>query len=105
MVWVVQERPGLDILSGRKWGEMRVLLPWKQQVLLDASGTVDMVRRKLRGFSSRDYILCAGDPAAIGIACAIAAKENNGRISVLKWDRYDRAYYPVEITMWGNHND
>jgi hypothetical protein len=44
-----------------------------------------------------------GDPAAIGICCAIAAQKN-GRYSVLKWDRQHMTYYPVAFSIRGNTN-
>jgi len=38
-----------------------------------------------------------GDPAAIGLACAIAANINQGRFNLLKWDRQEQDYYPVVV--------
>ena len=41
-----------------------------------------------------------GDPAAIGLACAVAASTNQGRFKVLKWDRQESVYYPVNINLF-----
>ena len=41
-----------------------------------------------------------GDPAAIGLACAVAASTNQGKFKVLKWDRQESVYYPVNINLF-----
>ena len=48
---------------------------------------------------TEDYLLLIGDPAAIGVACSIAAYFNRGRFNILKWDRQEGIYYPVEIDL------
>ena len=48
-----------------------------------------------------DYLLLIGDPAIIAVAAAAAAKINNGRFKVLKWDRDDKTYYDIEIDLKG----
>ena len=42
-----------------------------------------------------------GDPAAIGLVCALASQHNQGRFKVLKWDRQESMYYPVSIDIHG----
>jgi hypothetical protein len=41
-----------------------------------------------------------GDPAIIGVACAIVADKTNGRFNLLKWDKQEKTYYPVEINLY-----
>jgi hypothetical protein len=41
-----------------------------------------------------------GDPASIGLCCAVAAAINHGRFKVLKWDRQSRDYYGVELDLY-----
>jgi hypothetical protein len=36
----------------------------------------------------------------IGIACAQAAKCNNGKFKVLKWDRLEGKYYPLTVDLY-----
>lgn len=100
-VWIVQESPGKNIMSASKYGQLDVLLPINAQVTLDASTTVHTIRRKLRGFGDDDYLVAIGDPASIGIACAVAAAENNGSFKMLKWDRENRTYFPIQISVGG----
>ena len=58
---------------------------------------VRRMRRKLQNFGDKDFLLLAGDPVAIGMACAIVAFYNAGRYSVLKWDRREKLYIPIQI--------
>ena len=44
-----------------------------------------------------------GDPAIIAVAGAIAAKNNNGKFKVLKWDRDEKKYYDIEIDLRGKN--
>ena len=62
---------------------------------------VSHVRRKLRHFNDDDWLLAMGDPAIIGIAFAIAADINRGKINLLKWVKIARSYYPVRISVSG----
>jgi len=96
-VFVVQEMPNHDLAPAMKFGEMKVLLPSYTQIAFSTAPTIRSLRHKLRSFSDADYLLLAGDPVAIGLACSVAAFFNNGRYVALKWDRRERMYIPVKI--------
>jgi|TARA_A100001391_G_scaffold166423_1_gene126519 hypothetical protein len=96
-VYVVQEVPGRNILGARSYGDLKVLLPPNTNIVLSPAPTVRRIKEGLKDFSSEDYLLLMGDPAVIGLACAIASQINVGRYSILKWDRIEKDYYPVEI--------
>jgi hypothetical protein len=96
-VYVVQEMPNHDLAPAMKFGEMKVLLPSYTQIAFSTAPTIRSLRIKLRNFSDADYLLLAGDPVAIGLACSVAAFFNNGRYTALKWDRRERMYIPVKI--------
>ena len=96
-VYVVQEVPGRNILGARKYGDLQVLLPSNINIVLSSSPTILRLRQSLKKFSSDDYLLLMGDPAAIGIACIIASEYTIGKFSILKWDRIEKTYYPVKI--------
>lgn len=98
-VFVVQEVPGRNILGARIYGDLKVLLPPNVNIVLSPGPTVRRLREGLRGFDSSDYLLLMGDPAVIGLACAIASDINVGKYSVLKWDRIEKDYYPVTIDL------
>jgi hypothetical protein len=98
-VYVVQEVQGRNLASARQFGEFKVLLPANAQIMLSASPSVRRMKTILHGFKDGDYLLLIGDPAAIGVACSIAAFINNGKYGILKWDRQERLYYPVDINI------
>jgi hypothetical protein len=44
--------------------------------------------------------LLTGDPAIIGVACSIVSDLTSGKYKLLKWDRQERRYYPIEINLY-----
>jgi len=100
-VFVTQENPRVDIVSALKWGDLTSLAAPFDQVHLNPGRIVADLRRKLRNFGDDDWLLAMGDPAIIGIAFAIAASINHGRVNLLKWDKIEKSYYPVRINLRG----
>jgi len=92
-----------NVRSAEKFGELEVMLPDRKQLIFSAGPLVVELRQKLRDFSDKDYLLLIGDPAIIGVCCAIAAEYNNGRFKVLKWDKREYRYYDVEIDLKGKN--
>jgi hypothetical protein len=104
-VFVVQETPGKNVLGAGQFGELVRLLPPNQQIVFSAQPVVRKLRDMLKNFCDDDFLLAIGDPAAIGIACAVAAENNRGRFKMLKWDRHNMAYYPVQVDLYGKASD
>ena len=98
-VYVVQEVQGRNIASASQYGDFEVLLPSNPQIMLSASPSVRRMKKLLQDYKEGDYLLLIGDPAAIGVACSIAAFYNRGKYSILKWDRQEGLYYPVDIDL------
>ena len=98
-VYVVQEVSGRNIASARQYGDFEVLLPPQTNIMLSSAPSVRRMKRILQDYKEGDYLLLIGDPAAIGVACSIAAFNNRGRYSILKWDRQEGVYYPVDIDL------
>ena len=98
-VYVVQEVSGRNIASARQYGDFEVLLPSNTNIMLSSAPSVRRMKKILQDYKEEDYLLLIGDPAAIGVACSIAALYNRGRYKVLKWDRQEGLYYPVEIDL------
>ena len=96
-VFVVQEMQNHDLAPAMKYGDMKVLLPSYAQIAFSTAPTIRSLRHKLRNFSDSDFLLLAGDPVAIGLACSVAAHFNSGRYTALKWDRREHIYIPVKI--------
>ena len=58
------------------------------------------LRNKLRDYTKEDYLILTGDPSIIGVACSIVSDITNGQYKLLKWDKQERRYYPVEINLY-----
>jgi hypothetical protein len=99
-VYITQEVPGRDLSDALVFGDLDILLPAREQISLSAMPTVRRMQRKLVKFTSDDYLMLSGDPVCIGIACCLAALANNGRFKVLKWDRIESRYYPIEVDLF-----
>ena len=91
-------RPIHDLRPAAVYGDLVPLLG-TDRITLSPGPVVFELRKKLRGFSDDDYLLAVGDPIAIGIATAVAAEENGGRVCMLKWDREARAYISISFEL------
>jgi len=100
-VYVTQENPRVNIVSAAKWGDLEPLTNPFDQIHINPVRMVSQIRRKLRVFTDDDWLLAMGDPAIIGVSFAIAAEINQGRVNLLKWDRMEKSYYPVKISLRG----
>lgn len=79
-------REPIDITSAAAFGELVELLP-EGMLALTPVPTIQELRQGLRKFTDDDYILPLGDPALIAAAGAVAARMNNGRFKLLRWNR------------------
>lgn len=93
-VFVVQD-DGKNFTSALDFGEVTTILQRRDQVTFNARPWVRALINALSDFTCDDYIILVGDPAVIGIACAIVAYRTGGVIPMLKWDRQEQRYFPV----------
>ena len=98
-VFLVQENPYINVLGAADYGDIVVLFESGQQIMFSPQPAIRKLKRKLKDFDDGDYLLMMGDPAAMGIACCIAAEMNRGRFDILKWDKKQQRYYPVGINL------
>tara|TARA_R110002167_G_scaffold21770_1_gene78658 strand:+ start:296 stop:640 length:345 start_codon:yes stop_codon:yes gene_type:complete len=106
-VYVIQDIPGskigapkINIVGATKFGDLKVVLPENSQIILSPTYVITTLRSKLKDYTSEDYLLLTGDPAIIGVACSIVSDINNGNYKLLKWDKQERRYYPVQIELY-----
>jgi len=106
-VYVIQDIPGtkigtpkINIIGATQFGNLKVLLPENSQIILSPTYVITTLRQKLKDYTIRDYLLLTGDPAIIGVACSIVSDITNGKYNLLKWDKQERRYYPVEIDLY-----
>ena len=107
IVYVLQELPGtsvgrpkFNIMGALKYGKLKVLLKENTQIVLSPGPIMYELRKLLKDYNSNDYLLLSGDPSVIGLACAIVSDINNGKFKLLKWDRQEKVYYPIEINLF-----
>jgi hypothetical protein len=107
IVYVIQEIPGtktgnpkINIIGASKYGEFKFLLPELSQMIFSPGPLIFKLRNLLKNFTSEDYLLLTGDPAIIGVACSIVSDMTNGKYNLLKWDKQERQYYPIEINLY-----
>ena len=106
-VYVIQELPGtrlgtpkFNIMGASKFGELVTLLPENSQIIMSPGPLIFKLRKLLNNFTENDYLLLTGDPAIIGVACSIVSDITNGQYNLLKWDKQERKYYPIEINLY-----
>ena len=106
-VYVIQEIPGtqagnpkINIIGAQKYGEFNFLLPEFSQMIFSPGPLIYKLRQGLKNYTVDDYLLLTGDPAIIGVACSIVSDITNGKYNVLKWDKQERKYYPIEINLY-----
>ncbi len=87
-------------MSASKFGEFKFLLPEFSQIIFSPGPLIFKLRKSLKNFTSEDYLLLTGDPAIIGVACSIVSDMTNGKYNLLKWDKQERKYYPIEINLY-----
>ena len=107
IVYVIQELPGtksgnpkINIMGAAKYGEFKFLLPELSQMIFSPGPLIFKLRNLLKNFKQDDYLLLTGDPAIIGVACSIVSDMTNGKYNLLKWDKQERQYYPIEINLY-----
>jgi len=107
IVYVIQEIPGtregrpkINILGASEYGTFKFLLPELSQIIFSPGPLIFKLRKSLKDFTTKDYLLLTGDPAIIGVACSIVSDMTNGRYNLLKWDKQERKYYSIEINLY-----
>ena len=107
IVYVIQEvagtqegNPKINIMGASKYGKFKFLLPEFSQIIFSPGPLIYKLRQGLKDYTSSDYLLLTGDPAIIGVACSIVSDMTNGKYNLLKWDKQERKYYPIEINLY-----
>ena len=109
-VYVIQEIPGsqagtpkINIMGAASYAtsnKFNFLLPEFSQMIFSPGPLIYKLRQGLKDYTSDDYLLLTGDPALIGVACSIVSDITNGKFNILKWDKQERQYYPIEINLY-----
>ena len=107
-VYVVQEiagtregRPKFNIMGAAEYGKLKFLLDERSQMIFSPGPLIFKLKILVKNFKPTDYLLLTGDPAIIGVVCSLVSDITNGRYNLLKWDRQEKKYYPIEINLYG----
>ena len=107
-VYVVQEiagtregRPKFNIMGAAEYGKLKFLLDERSQMIFSPGPLIFKLKTLVKDFNPTDYLLLTGDPAIIGVVCSLVSDNTNGRYNLLKWDRQEKRYYPIEIDLYG----
>ena len=107
-VYVVQEiagtrdgRPKFNIMGAAEYGDLKFLLDERSQMIFSPGPLIFKLKNLVKDFKPTDYLLLTGDPAIIGVVCSLVSEQTNGRYNLLKWDRQEKRYYPIEIDLYG----
>ena len=87
-------------MGASSYGQFKFLLPELSQIIFSPGPLIYKLRSLLKNFTTKDYLLLTGDPAIIGVACSIVSDMTNGKYNLLKWDKQERKYYPIEINLY-----
>ncbi len=107
-VYLVQEiptdrdtgQPKIDITPALKYGEIKIMFPRLKQMQFSPGPMVMEIKNSLKNFTANDYLLLYGDPAIIGVVCAVASDITNGKFKLLKYDRRQFSYYAIELNIF-----
>ena len=106
-VYVIQEiagtragNPKINIMGAANYGQFKFLLPEFSQMIFSPGPLIYKLREGLKNYKKKDYLLLTGDPAIIGVACSIVSDITGGKYNLLKWDKQERKYYPIEINLY-----
>ncbi len=106
-VYLIQEIPGTtqgqpkyNIIGAQKYGDIITLLPEFSQMIYSTGPLIHKLRTLLKDATEEDYFLLSGDPAIIFAMGMVVGDINRGKAKVLKWDRQEKTYYPLEINIF-----
>jgi len=107
IVYLLQEVPGtkigrpkFNIIGAQKFGKIEVLLKEDTQIVRSPGPITYQLRRLLKDFTDKDYLLLSGDPKVIGLSIAVACDINNGKYKTLTWDKQEKMYYSTEFNIY-----
>lgn len=93
-------KPLINLRAAEPFGGVRTLIKHNHvHAALITQPTLMALRRGLKDFCDDDYLLPVGDPVLIAMASMIAARENRGRVNMLRWSKERREYDVVQVVL------
>lgn len=91
--------PKYDMSDAERFGELVDLLGPTAHPF-DPEPVVRELDSRLADYDDSDCLLLVGNPILIGLAVAVAADVNDGRVSMLQWSGKDQCYQRVEAVVY-----
>ena len=95
----VTQQTDHNLSAAQSYGDFRFLNRTPLGEAVDALAAIGVMQGLLANFSDEDFLLCIGSPVLIGMACAVAARLNQGRYRLLVWDRNVRKYNSLNVDL------
>lgn len=98
-VYVVQENNHIDYSDAERFGDLVFLTASELKAVpgsLMNDKILDSIDSGLKGFSSGDYLVLTGNPAAIGYAFHRVASQSDV-VNTLSWDKMRGVYKKLTI--------
>ena len=92
--------PEFDLTPAAEFGRIEILMP-PGHSFFSPVPVIRALKEKLKDFSEDDYILPIGDPSMMVAAAMIAGEKTRGRIKLLKWDKFQQTYIPIQLDTSG----
>lgn len=88
-----------DLSAAGEYGQLVFLLGPGNIYRDRLASTTNTLLEELRDYGPNDHILAVGDPVAIALATLIAGRANDGKLSLLKYDRITNRYEAYELNV------
>jgi len=90
--------PTVNLTPAAEFGELEILLP-PEAGRMEPKEIQSVLSKKLENITENDWLLATGDPVVIGITAAIAASRLYGHLRILRWNKRQKNYDPIEIQL------
>lgn len=91
--------PAFDLSPAASFGSFRYLLGSSASPF-NPDPIIKELHDGLKDYTDDDYLLLTGNPILIGMACSIAADNNDGHIKMLQWSGTEKKYIPVVANLF-----
>ena len=104
-VYVVTRKDGMDLREAMQFGSLRFVIqlenPSYPLDLFEFDATLNHLNNELCEFAEQDFLLPVGDLATCAAAAIIVARNTNGKVNMLRWDKRMKQYIVRSISDWG----
>ena len=90
--------PTVNVSRAKDFGDLVVMLPpAASRTGIDACAA--SIARQMEDYGPEDYLIAIGDPTLYAVAACCAARQTDGLLRMLKWDRISSNYILEEVEL------